>query len=88
MRSLGINRTNRNGVRIGYWESYWGNGNLHSEGSYVNGLREGLWKSYWENGNLQSKGLYVNNEQDGLWEYYKQDGELDFIKNYREGVEI
>jgi hypothetical protein len=33
MRSINkINRTNRNGVRIGYWEQYYSSGILHRRG--------------------------------------------------------
>ena len=69
MRSLGKNRTDRNGLKQGLWEFYFDNGIICSKGLYKNGLKEGYWE-YYEDGNLISKGSYKNDLADGIWEYY------------------
>lgn len=55
MRSLKLNRYNRNGDKHGLWEHYFENGNLYSIGLYKNGEEEGYWEYYYDNGQLHSK---------------------------------
>ena len=58
MRSLGKNRTDRDGLKQGYWVIYWAN-NMCEKGSYKNGLRYGIWDLYSE-GDLITSVLYEN----------------------------
>ena len=46
------NRRNRKGLKIGYWENYYLNGNLHWKGSFINGIKDGLWDYYYSDGEL------------------------------------
>jgi antitoxin component YwqK of YwqJK toxin-antitoxin module len=41
-----INRTDPNGMKQGYWKSFWENGNLMVEGYYQNGKKNGFFKYY------------------------------------------
>lgn len=71
MRSLKkLNRRDRNGLKVGYWEDYHDNGKLWYKGSYKDGERDGYWIFYYFSGDLHSKGNYVNGYQDGLWRFY------------------
>ena len=58
MRSISKNRINRRGNRVGIWEHYYSDGNVHSKGIYVNGDREGIWEFYKESGELDYKFEY------------------------------
>lgn len=48
MRSLGKNRFNRKGLRAGYWEEYYANGNIWCKGRYINGMKDGIWEYYYD----------------------------------------
>jgi antitoxin component YwqK of YwqJK toxin-antitoxin module len=93
MRSLSKvkkNRFNQYGLKYGYWETYYSNGNLCSKGSYNNGEKVGIWKEYhYTNGQLNSKGLYRDTKKKGYWEYYFSSGNLcskgEYLNGEREG---
>lgn len=77
MRSLKkVNKVDSRGIRQGYWEHYYLNGQLRSKGSYVDGKREGYWGFYYDDGVLESKGRYVDGKRYGCWEWYWTNGEL------------
>jgi antitoxin component YwqK of YwqJK toxin-antitoxin module len=71
------------GIKQGYWEFYYGNGQLDSSGSFKNGKRDGIWESYHGNGQLWSKGSYKNGEMDGIWESYWDNGQLQTKNSYK-----
>jgi antitoxin component YwqK of YwqJK toxin-antitoxin module len=48
MKSVLKNRINRKGLKKGYWEEYWDNGQLRVKGSYENGKRDGYWECYYD----------------------------------------
>jgi antitoxin component YwqK of YwqJK toxin-antitoxin module len=85
-----INQYDYKGIKQGYWEKYFDNGNLYSKGSYINGKRDGIWEKYYYNGQLESKGSYKNDKKDGIWEewFYHGDfwyeGEWDMGKYIRD----
>jgi antitoxin component YwqK of YwqJK toxin-antitoxin module len=56
------NRYNRKGLKIGYWEHYYNNGNIYSKGSYKDGKKDGIWEYYHYDGQLKSKWNYINGE--------------------------
>ena len=60
MRSFGKNRTDRNGLKQGYWEYYYENGNILSKGSYKDDKAEGMWEYYYTDGSLYNKKLFEN----------------------------
>ena len=62
-----INQYDMDGNKIGYWEYYHPNGNLHSKGNYVNGLENGYWESYYSDGEIWLRGNFIN----GLYEKNK-----------------
>ncbi len=69
-----MNEYNNNGLKEGYWEHYWSNGNLMYKGNYINNIRNGYCEIYEPNGKLSRKGYFVNNKLHGYWEEYN--GEL------------
>jgi antitoxin component YwqK of YwqJK toxin-antitoxin module len=67
-----------NGLKEGYWEDYYTNGNLMYKGHYKNGFLDGYWEwYYYSNGNLNYKGHYKNGIRDGYWELYYSNGNLE-----------
>jgi antitoxin component YwqK of YwqJK toxin-antitoxin module/GH24 family phage-related lysozyme (muramidase) len=80
-----INQYTYDGLKTGYWEHYWDNGQLFTKGSYVNGRKDGYWEIFYDNGELDSKGKYVNGEIEGYWDDYWDNGQLHFKGNHIEG---
>ncbi len=80
-----INQYTHDGKKTGIWESYRGNGNLYSKGSYKNGLMDGYWEEYYPNGQLWIKGFYINGERDGIWEEYRSNGQLRIKGSFKNG---
>lgn len=66
------------GLKQGFWRSYYLNGNLQSEGHYVDDKRHGLWKSWHTNGKQWDEAYYVDNKIDGAWKGWDSDGRLRF----------
>lgn len=48
-----------NGVREGYWEKYYHNGNLWFKGNYIKGQKIGYWESHYFNDVTALKEYYL-----------------------------
>jgi len=46
---------NANGQQHGYWESYWGNGQLFYKCVFINGKVNGFAEYYWGEGKINYK---------------------------------
>ena len=68
--------TFRNGLRDGKSYSFYGNGNLSSEGEYKNGKEMGEHKSYYPDGNLKSKTTYKNSKRNGPTIFFYENGNI------------
>ncbi len=66
----------RDGKRIGKWESFYPNGYKWSESDYKNGFREGPIVVFYKNGMMRYDGRYYNDERTGLWQFYDSTGIL------------
>lgn len=66
----------RDGKRIGKWESFYKNGYKWSESVYKDGFREGPIVVYYDNGMMRYDGRYYNNERTGIWQFYDTTGVL------------
>jgi len=51
----------------GYFEEFWGNGNISTAGYYQDGIANGDMKWYNEDGILVAKGKMVEGKRNGLW---------------------
>lgn len=60
-------------AKMGPYISYYENGNVRSEGSYIT------------TSTLYTSQMSL---KDGAWKFYKEDGTLDYENNYRQGVRI
>jgi antitoxin component YwqK of YwqJK toxin-antitoxin module len=68
--------------------SFYENGNVHEEKSYVNGIPSGYSLSYYENSQLSFKGNYLNGEQDGIQKMFYDDGQLELEFNFSNGKQL
>jgi len=92
------NKIDDNGLKQGYWEYYYPDGNLlFYKGSYLNDNMNGLWEFYHPNGNLHMKGSYKDGSKEGIWEHYVNgilikelwgDGSLIFKMLYKDNILI
>ena len=52
-----------NGVRHGYFEYNWSDGNCFHKGHYIYGEKHGWWEDYWSDGSTRHKGYYDMGER-------------------------
>ena len=64
------NGTIKDGKRIGPWEDYHNNGQLHISKNFVDGKEHGSWIGYHKNGLLWGRGQINMGEEVGLWEFF------------------
>ena len=64
-------------------ETYFQDGELYEEGSYVNNKREGIWKECFIQGSTKPclEGSYISGEKEGVWKAYYHNGEL-YVEQY------
>ena len=53
------------GKQHGFWQLFYGNGQLMYEGNYVNGMQDGSWRGCHDNGKLWFEDNYVKGEFSG-----------------------
>ena len=54
-------------------KSYYPNGDIHCEGTYIDGYKAGIWRFFDENGLLSQVGSYNRgNERFGKWRFYEK----------------
>ena len=61
-------------VRHGLFRSYYQNGQVASEGTYLHGSEQGTWRDFHENGQLAAEGTYEKGEKIGEWRFWSADG--------------
>lgn len=69
----------------GLIKTYFPNGKIQSEITYVNKIREGAAKFYYENGNIRQEFSYINGKVEGLVKEYYENGKLKLTYNIEEG---
>ena len=69
----------------GLVKTYFPNGKIQSEISFVNKIREGAAKFYYDNGNLRQEFSYINGKVDGLVKEYYESGKLKLTYNIENG---
>lgn len=78
-----VGNQNAQGMPIDYWNYYFSNGILRSEGMYnSSGKREGVWKFYAESGVISDIENYKNGNIEGIVESYFKNGGIEAQKNY------
>ena len=83
---------NEQGESVGYWNFYYPNGILKSEGGYKNNKREGVWKYYRTNGIVSGTENYENGLVEGIIESFYVNGSIvtkrNFSKSLLEGQQV
>ena len=88
-----------NSKKNGSYKSYYNDGTLKSEGTFLNGLYNGVWTYYYSNGNVQAKGSFISgdgtdvseisglprNGRDGFWIFKHDNGKMNQESNYLKG---
>jgi TonB family protein len=69
----------------GVVKTYFPNGKIQSEITYINKIREGSAKFYYDNGNLRQEFSYINGKVDGLVKEYYESGKLKLTYNIENG---
>lgn len=88
-----------NFIKNGSYKSYFNDGKLKSEGTFLNDLYNGAWIYYYSNGNVQAKGSFVSgdgsdvaetsglprNGREGYWIFNHENGKINLEANYLKG---
>ena len=90
-----INRKDKNGLKQGYWKTFWQNDKCKTEGYYINNKKNGFFKTFSEEGNLLTIEKYINDElQTDVPELrklevrtdYYPDGKIKTVGSYNNGI--
>jgi len=68
----------------GNCSSYYLNGNLSSQQSYIDGLDNDNWTFYYSNKNLKTEAFFSNGKRIGQWKYYAKNGNIWKVNTYNE----
>ena len=75
------------GVRTGTWKSYYSDGTLRFEGSFIDDNMNGRVSWYWPNGKMRESGSYLNGNRQGDWTSFNEDGSPTIVISYQSDVE-
>ena len=75
----------RNGKRVGMWETVDANGQPRSKGRYEDGRREGRWQFWSESGDRDLTGEYREGKRHGAWSGWHPNGSRRSDQTYSEG---
>uniref|UniRef100_A0A6C0EM28 MORN repeat protein n=1 Tax=viral metagenome TaxID=1070528 RepID=A0A6C0EM28_9ZZZZ len=70
-------------------KTYYDNGQLYSQGSYVQGKKEGKWTYWRDNGQLYFQHSYVQGKEEGEWTFWYSNGKLHskgYYDQEKEGI--
>lgn len=70
----------------GFYQEYYENGKLKSEGIYVKGQLNGVWKDYDEEGRIKLQGNYVKDDKEGKWQEFDTSGKVIKTLIYSKGL--
>lgn len=78
--------TYKNGFKNGKFISFFSDGTISLEQSFLFDKDHGDYKNYYSNGNIASEGKFAYGKREGLWKFYHKNGKIKFIKNYKNGL--
>lgn len=64
------------GIFTGEWKTYYPDGKVKSQGTYVEGKKDGKWVYYYPDGKKEQEGKFKNNVLSGQWLWYYHNGQL------------
>lgn len=68
-------------------KTFFDNGQLHIQGSYLNGKKHGEWLSCYVNGNVWTINTYDQGEYNGPYKMHNDDGSIRIQGAYKQGKE-
>ncbi len=66
----------KDGKKIAIWKSFYCNGNVKNELTFLNGRPSGYAKFYYESGTVEEEGMWENNRWVGQYKRYHENGQL------------
>jgi antitoxin component YwqK of YwqJK toxin-antitoxin module len=81
-----VGNRNEQGENIGYWNYYYANGILRSEGAFKNNKRDGVWKYYKVNGVVNGTENYIDGLVEGIVESYYVNGSISSKRTYSKSL--
>ena len=78
----------KDGLRDGYWASWYNDGQLWSEGNFKKDKSDGERTVYHPNGTLHYKGTFDMGKRVGVWTFYDEAGVKVNEINYDESTEF
>lgn len=79
--------TFRGGKRNGEWKSFYDNGELSFEGSFIDDNPNGRHIWYWPDGKKRDQGEFIMGLRTGDWIQYDEDGNVFLVIAYQNGIE-
>jgi len=78
-----------NGLKDGYWKTYYKNSHINAQGNYTKNLKTGWWQFFCQNGKLIQEANYMQNSVSGNFKKY-QNGVISeegtIINNKKNGI--
>lgn len=74
------------GVRVGTWEVYYPNGQVHKQGAVSGGEEDGPYLEYFPHGQLKYEYHYERGERVGVWKSWYEDGTPYTERHFAQGV--
>jgi hypothetical protein len=75
-------------VREGWFMSWFGNGQLASQGQYKGDKKLGKWTYFYNTGKKRLEAEYLDDQKHGKWVYWDRGGEKNREVEYQNGVEV
>ena len=76
----------KDGLPDGFFESYFGNGQLREKGNYIDGKIDGPFESFHGNGQLDLRSNHIDGKTEGLREIYYENGQIEYRTNFKNGT--
>ena len=74
------------GRRQGFYQEFFPDSTLKTNGLFVDGLKSGRWTYYYQNEKEEQSGVYVEGQPDGEWKWFHDNGQLARVESYLKGV--
>ena len=68
-----------------YQKTFYGNGNIKSEGWIENFQKIRFWRFYYENGNLKKEGHFSADKESKYWKFYTRKGHIEKEGHFENG---
>jgi antitoxin component YwqK of YwqJK toxin-antitoxin module len=87
-RPRAAGRYDLDGLRVGIWRFWFGDGRPSREIEYLGGVRERGAREWHPNGSPAAEGSYLAGEREGRWRFWDQSGRVSADITYKEGERL